>query len=160
MSYQVSALLAQLDKTKNSCILDLGCGNGYLVNLLVDHGYNAFGTDASEKGIAIAKKRYPDRFFVQDLSIDELPHGLSAMPFDTIISTEVIEHLYDPEQFIRFCGKNLPPGWRIDHNYALPWLPQKLNAECVKQMGRAPEPFVAGRAYKALVQKYADTGAQ
>ena len=28
-------------------ILDLGCGNGYLVNYLVSQGYNAFGTDAS-----------------------------------------------------------------------------------------------------------------
>ena len=70
MGYQLDELISLLDKTKNQYILDLGCGNGYLVNYLIDQGYNAYGTDASEKGIEIAKKSHPDRFFVQDLSVE------------------------------------------------------------------------------------------
>lgn len=93
--------------SKNQIILDLGCGNGALVNLLVQKGFNAYGTDASEKGIAIAKKSLADRFALQDLSTDDLPESLSNLSFDTIISTEVIEHLYDPRKFIAFCKKIL-----------------------------------------------------
>ncbi len=106
-SYTLQPLLKMLDKKKNQCILDLGCGNGYLVNYLVSLGYNAYGTDASEQGIAIAADGNPGRFFVQDLSSNELPPELQGLQFDTIISTEVIEHLYDPEKFIDFCKQAL-----------------------------------------------------
>lgn len=112
-SYQLNDLLGLLDVTKNRFILDLGCGNGYLVNYLVKQGFNAYGTDASEKGITIARKTNADRFFVQDLSSDALPHQLKDIPFDTVISTEVIEHLYDPEAFVDFCRRQLVPGGEI-----------------------------------------------
>jgi 2-polyprenyl-3-methyl-5-hydroxy-6-metoxy-1,4-benzoquinol methylase len=106
-NYVLQPLLSMLDKDKNRCILDLGCGNGYLVNYLISAGYNAYGTDASEKGIEIARQENPERFFVQDLSTGELPSELQVHAFDTIISTEVIEHLYDPEAFVQFCKRAL-----------------------------------------------------
>ena len=106
-SYILQALLRMLDKEKNLCILDLGCGNGYLVNYLIQLGFNAYGTDASEKGIQIARQENADRFFVQDLSTGKLPTELQGLSFDTVISTEVIEHLYDPEAFIVFCKETL-----------------------------------------------------
>ncbi|MCR8561914.1 class I SAM-dependent methyltransferase [Mucilaginibacter sp. BJC16-A38] len=112
-SYQLNDLVAMLDKDRNKYILDLGCGNGYLVNYLLTLGYNAYGTDASEKGIGIAQKTNPDRFFVQDLSSDALPAQLQNIPFDTIITTEVIEHLYNPQAFIEFCKLQLKPGAEI-----------------------------------------------
>jgi 2-polyprenyl-3-methyl-5-hydroxy-6-metoxy-1,4-benzoquinol methylase len=105
--YLDDALQSMLNNDKTRCILDLGCGNGYLVSNLIKQGYNAYGTDASEKGIAIAKKEYADRFYVQDLSTGKLPPELQTIPFDTIISTEVIEHLYDPSGFIDFCKSTL-----------------------------------------------------
>jgi len=112
-SYQLEDLISLIDKDKNQHILDLGCGNGYLVNHLVKLGFNAYGTDASEKGIAIAQKTNPDRFFVQDLSSDALPPELQAIPFDTIITTEVIEHLYNPQAFTDFCKQQLKPGGEL-----------------------------------------------
>lgn len=105
VNYLLPPLIELIDKDK--AILDLGCGNGYLANYLIDAGYNAYGTDASEKGIVIAASKSPGRFFVQDLSTDQLPEGLKNIRFDTVISTEVIEHLYDPEQFIRTCRQIL-----------------------------------------------------
>jgi len=101
--YLQRPLLSLLNKEQNKCILDLGCGNGHLVNYLLEQGFNVYGTDASEKGIAIAKNTHPDRFFEQDLSTGKLPAELQSINFDTIISTEVIEHLYDPQGFVDFC---------------------------------------------------------
>lgn len=112
-TYLEAPILDLLDRKKNLVILDLGCGNGYLVDALLGKGFNSYGTDASEQGIAIAKKRNPNRFFLQDLSTGELPDELKKLKFDTIISTEVIEHLYDPEGFIDFCKKILPPGGEL-----------------------------------------------
>lgn len=112
-NYMLQPLLSLLNQTDNRHILDLGCGNGYLVNYLIEQGYNAYGTDASEKGIAIANNTNPGRFFVQDLSSDALPPQLQGISFDTVISTEVIEHLYNPETFITFCRQQLKPGGQL-----------------------------------------------
>ena len=111
--YLHEALLSMLDKAHNRCILDLGCGNGHLVSYLIKLGYNVYGTDASVNGIAIAKKEYPDRFFVQDLSTDQLPVELQGLKIDTIITTEVIEHLYNPDGFIDFCKNALQQNGEI-----------------------------------------------
>ena len=113
LKYMMAPLLQMLDKDKNLCILDLGCGNGYLVNHLISLGYNAYGTDASDKGIAIANQTNAGKFFVQDLSTGKLPEELQGLLFDTIISTEVIEHLYDPEAFIDFCKQLIKPGGEL-----------------------------------------------
>lgn len=86
-----------------SPILDVGCGNGAFANYLISKGYNVYGTDASASGINIANKTNQGRFFLQDLSIDELPAELQVIKFKTIISTEVVEHLYDPKKYILFC---------------------------------------------------------
>jgi len=102
-NYLQLPLLSLLDKNTNACILDLGCGNGYLANYLITQGFNAYGTDASEEGIAIARQANPGRFFIQDLSTGKLPEALQNLKFDTVIATEVIEHLYDPAGFIAFC---------------------------------------------------------
>jgi len=105
--YILGPLVTMLDMDVNKCILDLGCGNGAIANHLISLGYNVYGADASESGIAIAREQNPDRFFIQDLSTGELPDELRGIKFDTIISTEVIEHLYDPYKFIEFCSKVL-----------------------------------------------------
>ena len=112
-TYLLHPLLNQLDKNKNTLILDLGCGNGFLANYLIKNGFNVYGTDASLEGITIAKNANPDRFFLQDLSIGKLPIELQQFQFDTIISTEVIEHLYDPGGFIDFCKTLLPNGGEL-----------------------------------------------
>jgi len=106
-AYVLQPLLKILSEKKDRVILDLGCGNGWLANHLVETGYNAYGTDASVSGIEIAKKRNSDRFFLQDLSKDKLPLVLQDIKFNTIISTEVIEHLYQPKEYLDFCKKIL-----------------------------------------------------
>lgn len=86
-----------------TAILDIGCGNGSFANYLISKGYNVYGTDASVTGVTIANNTNPGHFYIQDLSIDELPAELKNIKFKTIISTEVIEHLYDPRIYVQFC---------------------------------------------------------
>lgn len=105
--YIFNKILKLLDKNKHKCILDIGCGNGSLAMRLIGLGFNVYGTDASEQGIKLAKEKYPDRFFLQDINSKSLPQELGQIKFDTIISTEVIEHLYSPKTFIEFCKRIL-----------------------------------------------------
>ncbi len=105
--YLLKPLLDMLADRKNRKILDVGCGNGSVANYLIEQGFDVYGTDASYSGIAIAKQKNPTRFFVQDLTKDNLPEELENMNFDTIISLEVIEHLYAPCEYLDFCKKVL-----------------------------------------------------
>ena len=104
--YIAGPVIKLLNNNRERTILDLGCGNGSLVKRMINEGFNAYGTDASESGIALASESAPDRFALQDLSKDDLPEKFAHLNFDTIISTEVVEHLYDPRKFISFA-KNI-----------------------------------------------------
>lgn len=104
-NYLWKPILKMLQQDK--VILDLGCGNGAFANSLIAKGFEVYGTDASEKGIYQANKINPGYFFIQDLTADDLPIPLQDKKIKAIISTEVIEHLYDPRGFITFIKKIL-----------------------------------------------------
>ncbi len=105
-SYLYDVLVSLVDNKKKN-ILDVGCGNGAISIRLLNQGYNIYGIDASVTGIELARKSYPDRFYLQDINSGELPKELKNINFNTIISTEVIEHLYNPRIYIKFCKQVL-----------------------------------------------------
>lgn len=90
-------------------VLDLGCGNGAMALHLIEQGFDVYGVDASKSGVAIANGRAPGRFHVVDLASGRLPASLSFIPFQTVISTEVIEHLYDPRALIAVARDIVAP---------------------------------------------------
>lgn len=102
--YILPILLNMLDPEQNRCILDMGCGNGSLARALLERGYDVYGVDASTQGVVLANSVHPGRFFVQHVDDPQLPAALRDKPFDTIISTEVIEHLYAPRIFLNRCN--------------------------------------------------------
>lgn len=91
----------------SKCILDLGSGNGEIANKLISDGFSVYGVDASVQGVKIANEYNPNHFFAMNFESDDLPKELRDIQFDTIISTEVIEHLYDPDSYIKLCRKIL-----------------------------------------------------
>lgn len=92
---------------KQTPILDVGCGNGYFANRLLDRGYTVYGIDASQDGIEIANRRHPGHFFRCDVAAAELPASLLAIPFRTVLCMEVIEHLYSPRTMVCFARELL-----------------------------------------------------
>ncbi|MDI6889645.1 MAG: class I SAM-dependent methyltransferase [Thermodesulfovibrionales bacterium] len=86
---------------------DSGCGlwGGSLVYTLYNHfGFKSvYGFDASKSGIELAKRSFPElaeNFFIHNAYESKLPSNVSQK-YDLIISMEVIEHLYDPEKYLR-----------------------------------------------------------
>lgn len=93
-----------------SRILDIGCGNGALAGHFLAAGMQVVGVDLSESGISIARANYPQgRFEIIGADADLL-RALDADPFDAVISTEVIEHLYDPRAFAFTAFAAVRPG--------------------------------------------------
>lgn len=91
-------------------VLDVGCGNGFACGEFVKRGCQVVGVDMSQSGIELARKAFPKcRFEVASASADLL-ELLGAEPFDIVISTEVVEHLYDPRAYARTCFTALRGG--------------------------------------------------
>lgn len=91
-------------------VFDAGCGNGALLHKLQLSGYEVSGCDASESGVAQARKLCGDRVQVERLSVYEDLDAVFGPNWDVVISTEVIEHLYAPRDFIQQAKQLLKPG--------------------------------------------------
>ena len=100
-------LVKKLDGVRSIC--DLGCGNGHITGRLADLGFQVTGVDASPSGIAIARRAYPKVEFVEALIDRELRLG----PFDLILSSDVIEHMYRPSDLLEAARALLKPGGQI-----------------------------------------------
>ena len=94
-------------------VLDVGCGNGFAAGQFLARGCQVVGIDLSQQGIDLARRAYPQGRF-EVLSADErLLANLGEDPFDLVISTEVVEHLYAPRPYARGCFEALRPGGRL-----------------------------------------------
>lgn len=94
-------------------VLDVGCGNGYTAGQFVARGCEVVGIDLSESGIAVARVAHPGARFEQLPADDQILRNLKVEPFDIVISTEVIEHLYAPRPYASGCFNAVRVGGRF-----------------------------------------------
>jgi 2-polyprenyl-3-methyl-5-hydroxy-6-metoxy-1,4-benzoquinol methylase len=94
-------------------VLDLGCGNGAVAGRFLDLGCEVVGVDLSESGIEVARRTWPSGRFEVLPADEDVLERLGEQPFDLVVSTEVIEHLYAPRSFVQGAFKALRPGGRF-----------------------------------------------
>jgi ubiquinone/menaquinone biosynthesis C-methylase UbiE len=80
-------------------VLDLGCGNGALWNILKDKRIDYLGVDFSEELIEIAKKNNPGTKFQ---AADALNLPFSENTFDKIYCIGVLQHIPSKELQLQF----------------------------------------------------------
>ena len=96
--------------TPGTRVLDVGCGNGSVSGAFLQRGCTVTGIDISEEGVAIARQLHPHARFEVLPADDRLLANLREDPFDLIVSSEVVEHLYAPRAYARGCFQALKPG--------------------------------------------------
>ena len=92
-------------------VLDVGCGNGALCGIMQKAGFTVAGADYDAHGVEIAQKTYPDVRFCK-ASVYEDPDVLAewvGKRVDCVVSTEVAEHLFDPQSLPRFASRLMQP---------------------------------------------------
>jgi SAM-dependent methyltransferase len=86
-------------------LLDVGCGDGQLLQTAKDEGWDALGIDLSETAIMLCHRRGLSAsgtdFF--DVSLDE-------RRFDVIVMSELIEHVPSPQRFLKRAEELLEEG--------------------------------------------------
>lgn len=115
MGMVVSRFLNQVkqlaDSINVSKILDVGCGEGFVTNVL--NKKVVAGLDISRGALIIAKEENPKCSFFGG-SVNDLPFNNDS--FDLVVATEVLEHLKDPKKAIleirrtskRYCIFSVP----------------------------------------------------
>ncbi|XP_019696365.2 ubiquinone biosynthesis O-methyltransferase, mitochondrial isoform X2 [Harpegnathos saltator] len=99
-------------------IADVGCGGGILTEALARTGAQVTGVDASEELINVAKlhaeldSNISKNINYVQTSIEEFSSKNEKL-YDAVISSEVIEHVYNQELFLKECVKLLKPGGSI-----------------------------------------------
>jgi len=93
-------------------LIDIGCGGGLLAEPMRRMGFEVTALDASSENIGTARAhaaqvgldiRYKASTVEQLVEVGE-------GPFDVVLTMEVIEHVADPESFVRSCSKLVKPG--------------------------------------------------
>jgi 2-polyprenyl-3-methyl-5-hydroxy-6-metoxy-1,4-benzoquinol methylase len=90
-------------------VLDAGCGNGNLTARLAAEGFQMSGFDTSISGVEHARRAFPGIDFEVASGYDDL-RATFCEGFDACVSVEVVEHLYDPRQFMRRIHEVLRSG--------------------------------------------------
>lgn len=88
--------------------LDAGCAKGFLLRIASQHGWEPYGFDVSPYVINEAMKVCPDAHLLVLDAQNPLPFPSEF--FEVITACELIEHLTDPETFLREAHRLLKPG--------------------------------------------------
>ncbi|MEQ8405912.1 MAG: bifunctional 2-polyprenyl-6-hydroxyphenol methylase/3-demethylubiquinol 3-O-methyltransferase UbiG [Oceanicaulis sp.] len=94
-------------------LLDIGCGGGLVSEPMARLGAQVTGVDAAEANIKTALVH------AEECGLDiDYRHGTAEQlleqggpaQFDVVLNLEVVEHVADPESFLRNCAKMVKPG--------------------------------------------------
>ena len=98
-------ILDELSKIEKGKLLDIGCGEGVLLEYAQKLGFDVIGVDVSKKAVDYIRKKGFDAIC---LDVEE---GLPFKEeFDVVIATELIEHLYDHYKFLANVNNCLRKG--------------------------------------------------
>lgn len=89
-------------------LLDVGCGNGELIERMEALGWRAEGVDIDGSALRVARQRGLN-VRAGTLESQEYP----ADSFDAVTISHVIEHVHDPVRLLRACYQVLRPGGRL-----------------------------------------------
>ena len=103
-------------------ILDVGCGAGLATNALALKSYEVFGVDLAEGALEEAKKRDTTKS-VKYIKADALELPFENESFDSVISLDFLEHVYEPQKVITEINRVLKPGGLFFyHTFSKNWL--------------------------------------
>ena len=94
-------------------IVDLGCGNGRLANLLAKAGNAVTGIDSSEEQIRLARESAPAASAPAFLHAPMENTGLPDASFDVVILSQSLHHAAKPKEALAESRRLLAPGGRI-----------------------------------------------
>lgn len=132
-----------LKNKKNTKVLDLGCGAGYLVAFLNKNNIDTYGIEPDKGSFAAAQSLLKENRIKSSRIKNMAGESFGFREkFDLIVSFQVIEHTQDPLKVFQQCHKQLKKDGKIyfivpnyhsfwEGHYGILWLPW-LNKKTAK----------------------------
>lgn len=102
--------------SKDAKILEIGCGNGFVLKAIYDQGYkNVFGIEPSIDATAKANQKIKKNIVTSILK----PELFDKETFDFIFFFQTFDHIPEPNKFLKECFTLLKPNGKIisfNHN--------------------------------------------
>ena len=90
-------------------LLDIGCGTGYLFELLIAQREAEYhGLDLSPEMLKMAKAKFGDRVTLGEGAADRLPYADNS--FDVVTCIQSFHHYPDPDKAMQAAFRVLKPG--------------------------------------------------
>lgn len=107
----IQLLKDRIGSFKGKRVVDLGCGDGVLTYELFKNGAESYGIDLSDDAIQYAKQKHSSLgsnalFFIESCIDTHFDNGF----FDAAISSDVIEHLSNPNELLSEIQRVLKPN--------------------------------------------------
>lgn len=167
-------------------LIDIGCGGGLVAEPMRRMGFDVTAVDASSENIGTARAHAAETgldIAYRAATVEQI-EAEGAGPFDVVLALEIIEHVTDPESFIRTASRLVAPGGmlivatlnrtlrslalgKIAAEYVLRWVPagthdwhQFLKPEEIRLM-LSQEPLAVhgpyGLAYDLLNDRWSES---
>lgn len=145
MEYVFSIIKQHFKSAKNLQVIDVGSGGGLVAEAMAKAGNKVTGLDANSHNIKAATdhlRRSKLKIDYKNVTVEE--HVKSGKKYDIVLCLEVIEHVANPEIFVRNVSKLLEKGGVLIFStinrtqkayllaifmaeYVLRWVPQKTH---------------------------------
>jgi len=99
---------------KGKKVLDVGCGNGYVLSKYAEEGAEVFGIDITETGIDLCKKRFEYSGLKGNFQVanaEDLPFADET--FDCVCSMGVLHHVPNTEKAVNEIHRVLKKNGRL-----------------------------------------------
>lgn len=111
----INNLYEELKSQKPETVLDIGCGTGYITNIIrKELNLSIVGSDLNFERISFAQKNFCEEVCIADIM--KLPFRDNS--FDKVIASEIIEHICSPETALKEIN-------RVSKRYAIITVPHE-----------------------------------
>ena len=90
-------------------VLDIGCGAGFLTNVLARDGHQVTGLDSSPTSLVVAGA-HDETHSVRYVTGDALSLPFADGEFDVVCAMDFLEHVEDPARVVAEASRVLAPG--------------------------------------------------
>lgn len=112
--YAVSEAIHGYSASKGLKVLDVGCGNGYVLYQYARHGAEVTGVDLTRTAVDLSRKRFALGALPGDfVEVDGNRLPFPDQHFDIVCSMGVLHHIADPRPMVDEIFRVLKPGGRL-----------------------------------------------